>query len=225
MPPLPGEVREPAPPLGRSLPGSILSSLACLPPPCYTISTARSSYSSENNKTEEEPNPATATYMGDNNKAQGRSTQSAVKWKRLSFLWTPTDSQAKIQCTCRAKHWVSSDFLISYEGLESVLSLFHDNHYGFQPLALELFQGVSQKKVAHRISVALSGDQIFWVKVSQGNPMAQSGLYWPKQSNLEDPKWSKTFWSPGNSPRNSFLWNFFLGHCPTPYWRYMYQHK
>ena len=77
MPPLPGEVREPAPPLGRSLPGSILSSPACHHP-VNSTSTARPSYSSENNKTY--PILATASYMGDNNKAQGRSTQSAVMW-------------------------------------------------------------------------------------------------------------------------------------------------
>ena len=103
MPPLPGEVREPAPPLGRSLPGSILSSLACPPPPCYTTSTARPSYSSENNKTEEEPNPGTATYMGDNNKAQGRSTQSAVKWKRLSCELLQTAKQ-KYNAHCTIAH-------------------------------------------------------------------------------------------------------------------------
>ena len=63
-------------------------------------------------------------------------------------------------------------------------AFFHDSHYGLQPFALELFQGVSQIKLAHRILRALSGDQIFWVEVSKGSPMAQNGLYWPKQSNI-----------------------------------------
>ena len=33
------------------------------------------------------------TYMGDNNKAQGRSTQSAVKWKKLSCELPETAKQ------------------------------------------------------------------------------------------------------------------------------------